>query len=636
MKYRPEIDGLRAFAVVPVILYHAGFPAFSGGYVGVDVFFVISGFLITTIIADQISQGQFSLMRFYERRARRILPVLFTVILASLPFAWFWLMPRDLETYTYSVLAVATFTSNLFFFSETGYFETAAELQPMLHTWSLAVEEQYYIVFPLLMMLIWHRAPGVILSALLVISLLAAEWALDVDPAAVFFLLPTRAWELLMGALAALYLRRAVNPSGNALVFDGLSALGLGLVVMTVVFYDDTTRFPGIAAVPPTVGTVLMILFARPGGVVHRALSLRPLVWIGLISYGAYLWHQPVFSLFQHRFGSVAFTTYAVPLIGLSFALAFASFHSIEQPFRKGASVRTLIWAMFGSVTVAVGAAVVMFIQVDKGSDNVPSYQWAVANADANLIRYIERRDVFMPCGDGADDAGIQRCDFGDPAAARSVVLWGDSLALALLSGMDEVARAAGIGGVAFIANGCPPVLGLSNTHVQTCNGDTHDQIVERIAGLSSVTDVVVTGNLHGAIHAGNVKIDGQGGSYALVRDKLSMAMSRLKSAGMRLVLLEQGPTFPEDVSSYLIQNMRHGHFEPLTVDIQQLNAFLKEVRNLADLPDVYVTTQDVFCDAQTCPSVDADGQIVMFDRTHVTQAYATKLAKHVFDRAGL
>ena len=284
MRYRSEIDGLRALAVVPVILDHAGYRAFSGGYVGVDVFFVLSGYLITTIIVEEIETGRFSLLDFYERRARRILPALLLVILASLPFAWFWLMPNDLETYANSVLAVLTFTSNFFFYGSTGYFETNAELQPMLHTWSLAVEEQYYILFPLLMMVIWRRAPVVFLSAILLSSLLLAEWALSRDSSAVFFLLPFRAWELLAGALAAIYLLRTPLPIVGSRTGDGLAALGIGLFVYSIVAFDEETRFPGLNALPSVVGTLLVILFARENGGMQRLLSLRPFVLVGLIS----------------------------------------------------------------------------------------------------------------------------------------------------------------------------------------------------------------------------------------------------------------------------------------------------------------------------------------------------------------
>jgi peptidoglycan/LPS O-acetylase OafA/YrhL len=212
MDYRREIDGLRALAVLPVILFHAGFETFSGGFVGVDVFFVISGYLITTIILAELEQGKFSIVNFYERRARRILPALFLVMLVCIPFAWVSLTPADLNSFAKSLVAVPLFVSNVFFWRDGGYFETAAELKPLLHTWSLAVEEQYYVLFPLFLMLFWRLGKRLILVSLglvFVASIAIAQWGAYAQPTAAFFLLPTRGWELLIGAFAAFYLAQA-------------------------------------------------------------------------------------------------------------------------------------------------------------------------------------------------------------------------------------------------------------------------------------------------------------------------------------------------------------------------------------------------------------------------------------------
>jgi peptidoglycan/LPS O-acetylase OafA/YrhL len=219
MEYRREIDGLRALAVLPVILFHAGFTTFSGGFVGVDVFFVISGYLITTIILTELEQGTFSIVNFYERRARRILPALFVMMLACLPFAWFWLLPEDMKDFSQSLLAVSVFASNILFWRESGYFDSAAELKPLLHTWSLAVEEQYYMLFPLFLMATWRFGRRWILGSLIAValaSLALAQWGSLVKPAATFYLLPTRVWELLIGAFAAFYLSHKKQVSGQS------------------------------------------------------------------------------------------------------------------------------------------------------------------------------------------------------------------------------------------------------------------------------------------------------------------------------------------------------------------------------------------------------------------------------------
>ena len=211
MKYRKEIDGLRALAILPVILFHAGFTTFSGGFVGVDIFFVISGYLITTIIVAEMEQGSFSLLNFYERRARRIIPALFFVMLCTLPFAWFWLLPQDFRSFSRSLVAVPLFASNVLFWLTSGYFDTATELKPLIHTWSLAVEEQYYVLFPLFLMLTWKLGKKWIISLLLavaIISVLAAQWGSATYPSLTFYLLPTRGFEILIGVLISFYINR--------------------------------------------------------------------------------------------------------------------------------------------------------------------------------------------------------------------------------------------------------------------------------------------------------------------------------------------------------------------------------------------------------------------------------------------
>jgi len=212
MNYRREIDGIRALAVIPVIFFHAGFSLFSGGYVGVDVFFVISGYLITGIVMAEVTRGTFSIADFYERRIRRILPALFLVVVVCVPVAFLVLLPADLKEFGQSLIAVATFSSNVFFWSQSGYFHGAAELKPLLHTWSLAVEEQFYVLFPLLLLFMWRwgrKWTVAILLTLAVASLLLAEWGALNKPIATFFLLPTRAWELLLGSLVAFYIGRS-------------------------------------------------------------------------------------------------------------------------------------------------------------------------------------------------------------------------------------------------------------------------------------------------------------------------------------------------------------------------------------------------------------------------------------------
>lgn len=338
MEYRREIDGLRALAVIPVIFFHAGFTPFSGGYVGVDVFFVISGYLITSIIVSERQAGTFSLVNFYERRARRILPALFLVMAACIPLAWFWLLPGDMKDFSQSVLAVSAFISNILFWQQSGYFGIASELKPLLHTWSLAVEEQYYVIFPPLLMALWWLGRRWMTAALALIaaaSLAAAQFYAVSAPEATFFLLPTRGWELLIGSFVALYLLRADRTDHGAALNQWGSALGIGLIIYSILFFDKNTPFPSFYALMPTVGAAMIILFARPTTFVGTLLSTKLLVGIGLISYSAYLWHQPLFVFARHLSLKAPSNSVFLVLSVLTLFLAYLSWRFVEQPFRR-------------------------------------------------------------------------------------------------------------------------------------------------------------------------------------------------------------------------------------------------------------------------------------------------------------
>ena len=337
MQYRAEIDGLRALAVLPVILFHAGFEWFSGGFVGVDVFFVISGYLITTIIISEMAEGKFSIVNFYERRARRILPALFFVMAACLPFAWLWLTPGNLKDFGQSLVAVSTFSSNILFWLESGYFDTAAELKPLLHTWSLAVEEQYYIFFPIFLMLTWRLGIKwilILLSIIFFISLGIAQWGAYKSPKAAFFLLPTRGWELLIGVFTAFYLKYNTHLKSHILN-QALSLLGFCLIVYSIIAFDKTTPFPSLYALVPTIGTGLLILCAVPKTFIHKILSLKFIVGIGLVSYSAYLWHQPLLAFARNRLLGDASDLILIALCITSLVMAWFSWKFVEGPFRS-------------------------------------------------------------------------------------------------------------------------------------------------------------------------------------------------------------------------------------------------------------------------------------------------------------
>lgn len=374
MNYRSEIDGLRALAVLPVILFHAGFKWFSGGFVGVDVFFVISGYLISTIIISEMAEGKFSLVNFYERRARRILPALFFVMLVCLPFAWLWLLPSSLRDFGQSLVGVTTFSSNILFWLETGYFVAAIEFKPLLHTWSLAVEEQYYILFPLFLLLTWKLGVRWVLTFLFIIfsiSLGFAHWGAFNQPIPTFYLLPSRVWELLIGVFLSFYLQhKSYLKSHN--INQILSLLGLGMIIYSIIAFDESTPFPSLYALIPTVGTGLLILSAVPNTIVYKLLSFAPIVGVGLISYSAYLWHQPILVFARLRLLDEMSDIFIIILCLFSLIMGYFSWKFIEKPFRsKKKTSRNTIF-IFSVIGIVFFSVVGFFIHQSliKGHDN--------------------------------------------------------------------------------------------------------------------------------------------------------------------------------------------------------------------------------------------------------------------------
>lgn len=354
MQYRPEIDGLRTVAVVPVVLFHAGIPGFAGGYAGVDVFFVISGFLITTLLLEDMQQERFSILQFYERRARRILPALTFVVAVTTVFALMIFPPDRLAEYGASMVATAVFAANVYFWQTTDYFATAGEERPLLHMWSLAVEEQFYILFPIMLLIIWrlqadkpYRALWASFIIIALGSLAMSIMLTAAKPTASFYLPITRAWELLAGSIVALALNR--NAIQGIKHRQWLAGLGAAVVLASLIGIDKSTPWPGLWTLFPVLGTVMVIAFAQPNCPTGRLLSLKPMVFIGLLSYSIYLWHQPLYALVR---GLSPNDPTMLTMIALAFAtlpLSWLTWRFVEQPFRtpeaKGGMSRGTIFA---------------------------------------------------------------------------------------------------------------------------------------------------------------------------------------------------------------------------------------------------------------------------------------------------
>jgi len=338
LHYRKEIDGLRAVAILPVIWVHSGLPYISGGFLGVDVFFVISGFLITSILLRELESNNFSLAKFYERRARRILPALLTVIaITSLIVPFISGHPKFIGDYGLSVLSTVLFSSNIYFWQTSGYFGSASELSPMLHTWSLAVEEQYYIFFPLLLMALFSSGKKIIVSALILIaifSLLISEWGAVNSPIGNFYLLPSRAWELMAGALAAVFYLNHYLVKIRTKFSTYLSGIGIVLILTSYFLFTPSTLHPTSLTILPVFGAVLVLLFSEQRNYVGKVLSIKLLSMVGLISYSLYLWHQPVLALMKKSYWIHLDPSRIFISILLTFFLSYFTWKYVENPFR--------------------------------------------------------------------------------------------------------------------------------------------------------------------------------------------------------------------------------------------------------------------------------------------------------------
>ena len=343
MSYRAEIDGLRAIAVVSVILYHAqivvfGRDWFEGGFIGVDIFFVISGYLITRIILTELEQtNKFNFIKFYERRARRILPMLLVVIAVCIPFAWQRLLPLDLIDFAKSALSAIGFVSNFFFyFSTTEYGADSALLKPLLHTWSLGVEEQFYIIVPIIILVIWKFARASLLTILVGMLIMSIQFA-DVmegrNSELNFFLPFSRFWELLVGSSVA-FIELKYGRTKNPILTQTLPIIGLFLIAHSILFFDAKTPHPSFKTLIPILGVSLILAFCSIEDFVGKILSFKPIVGIGLISYSLYLWHFPIFAF--SRIGSSNHSTYdKIEWILLDFFLSIVSYFLIEKTFRS-------------------------------------------------------------------------------------------------------------------------------------------------------------------------------------------------------------------------------------------------------------------------------------------------------------
>lgn len=647
LAYRKDIDGLRAMAIIPVVLYHAGIPGFVGGFVGVDVFFVISGFLMASLISGEIARGDFSLVRFYERRIRRIFPALFAVLAASSVAAWFLLMPAEFAYFARSLKAAALFTSNIQFEKESGYFDIGARMKPLLHTWSLAVEEQFYILFPLLLVTISryarrHTVP--ILIGLLVASFAASTWMLFRSQVAVFYLLQFRAWELLLGALLAF---NTIPAPKKPMARAGLASGGILLIAVAIFGFSDHTLFPGPAASLPCLGAALVIHARDEQGPASRILRSRAMVFVGLISYSLYLWHWPIIVFSREMVGRELSLLHGGLIVLASFAIATISWRFIEQPFRgHGSFVKR--WPLFA------GAATIMVAAVGAG-DYVAHHGGVPGRLPADVQKvyastYDESRFGVPPCFADADTTGPsvadiragRLCPLGVEGSSNPTFLvWGDSHSGAMAPAIDAAARQTGVAGLFAGHSSCPPLPGVQLTP----RGDT-----KRCGDFNSaVRDLVISRHIplvflvaYWPKYVHDAELPNEGPYFdpsvpppledksASIVETLDHLMMDLSKQGTKVVLVmdvpEMGHYMPEAVARAMMRGVSTDVAPPWNY-IEKRQALSRAIltRLAAKYEATVVDPFPAICSNDRCDAVRG-GLPIYKDADHLTATFARGL----------
>ncbi|NML16214.1 acyltransferase family protein [Azohydromonas caseinilytica] len=634
------MDGLRTIAVVPVVLFHAGFDLFSGGFVGVDVFFVISGYLITGIILSEVLAGNFNIIKFYERRARRILPALFLVILACLPFAWVLLSPRDLKDFSESLVAVSLFGSNFLFWKESGYFEGAAELKPLLHTWSLAVEEQYYVLFPMALMLAWRlglRWMLAFFAAVFAASLAAAQWGAVHAPAANFYLLPTRSWELLIGAFVAMASLDKRRLNFSVAKKEVGAWIGLALIVYAIFFFDKETPFPSLYSLVPTVGAALIIVCATQETIAGKFIANKWFVGIGLISYSLYLWHQPLFAFARHAgYGESDKVVFGF-LSVFAVLLAYLSWRYVESPFRNGWRFdrkQIFSYGTAGSVAlIALGLAGHVkngFMEMKATRDQLvvlKSITPSPRRADCHTAgeSFIKAKDA---------------CEYH--AGKLSWAAFGDSHAVELAYAMADELAAYGLSLKHFSFSNCVPTFGRTvGGQFKYCSEWT-DQAAKYIAENKDIRNVVVSYRINNWLFGGHT------GKYPRLVDDVGQSerekvwnsyvnvLRHFVGSGKKVFLVLQAPEIPKSIDELVLEaGDARGRIYGADASwwksrSEYLRARLHEIPREVTIID----PAQIFCDEAKCMAANG-GVAYYFDDNHLTVAGAKLVAAGLMQSVG-
>ena len=609
-RYRPDIDGLRALAVLAVVFFHYRIAPFSGGFVGVDVFFVISGYLITAIVNGEMEDGRFSIASFYERRLRRIVPALLALLLSCAVASAFVLLPNDMRLVGSSLTNAASFTSNILFYTVANDYFAADNLtlQPLLHTWSLSVEAQFYLVYPWLLLLLRRKGlrPTRALVVLSALSFAVSAWGAIHSPTATFYLLPPRAWELLLGGILAL--ERPLQAAG-ARFGRWLGLAGLGLLAAGIFLFDRSTPFPGAAALLPCIGAALIILAGtraeNRATLLGRALRARPMVFIGRISYSLYLWHWPILVFASYGRSSELGLGARIGLMLLAGIISAVSWWLVERPFIRRKLLHSrrklLVGAVAGTVLAAgLGVAVDHAGRGDFPLAHLPADVLTLANGQFDLIKGECRPE------DVARAAELP-CRFGASGEEPTLVLWGNSYARMWTPTLDVDAKRHGAAGISLLRSKCLPLLGASLPGLSDC-APFNEAAFDYIRSHPALKTVIL------------------GANWFVAGDQLSAlgeTIAKLRQTGARIFLVLAPPQALYPVPRTLaMAALRHEPPPPAPLEAQAREAQKDSTDLIEALRIQYgfevIDPAAVLCDGVHC-AVERNGHALYFDAGHVT-----------------
>lgn len=635
--YRPEIDGLRAVAVVSVVIYHINKAWLPGGYVGVDIFFVISGFLITSIIWRELQAGSFSLANFYLRRIRRIIPVMLVVVATTLLAGAFLLLPEALERLSLSAIFSVASAANIYFwrYLDDDYFAEASDQEPLLHLWSLGVEEQFYLVWPLLLLLVRAvRKNGVAVAILVAMVLAVASFAIaeatnESNPKFSYFMLPARAGELMVGALLALSLRKegVIRKPANWLVTEVVGVVGLAAIGYSVFFLDDLSPFPGLNALYSCVGAALIILAGDRSRLLQWLLANKPMVWIGLISYSLYLWHWPILAFIRYFFGTVGAMHAAVAVVAM-FALSVLSYRYVERPTRavrwRGGRQVVLLFIVPAACLAIPAAMIVKSDGLKVWVESSSAYQEGLQRlngytAPAYRFKY--------NCQLGRHDPRIlvkARCLVGSshPAAgAPRVLLWGDSHAAHHVGAIGAIAASAGIQVRNATHSSCPPVFGGEYSYGKYKNGCTQFRRYIREHIDNHEFDVVMLGATWTSYERN-----------PQFRKDIASTVSEIRQSGATVVLLGKVPFFASYNRECDIRWLRVGFSgcNQLVVANERvdINDYLQSLAD-SEKGVTYLNLGDAICDDSVCRAY-MDGKPLYYDKSHLSMDGSRRIGEYM------